>query len=242
MLIRGPPLRRDGRFSQSRRAQAEPPPSTSGRQNGIARTTDRDKIGAIRDRVDRAAHPQDARRSRATIIEDDADVVRTAPRRRRRRVECARGPAPMWQRSAPVQRLHRNGGRRRSRSEAQPHQPTEAKPSRNQARRGETTTIAPPTRSQDIRVRPLPCQRRHARRSWLGPEQQAAWRTRPAIDGVQARSRNRTRSRRFDLGRAAPLVDDPQFREISQTLPKLQADLQTLRERRNKIQPTAATP
>ncbi len=45
-----------------------------------------------------------------------------------------------------------------------------------------------------------------------------------------------------DEQRTAPLVDDPQFREISQTLPKLQADLQTLRERRNKIQPTAATP
>jgi hypothetical protein len=45
-----------------------------------------------------------------------------------------------------------------------------------------------------------------------------------------------------DEERTTPLVDDPQFREISQTLPKLQADLQTLRERRNKIQPTAATP
>lgn len=45
-----------------------------------------------------------------------------------------------------------------------------------------------------------------------------------------------------DDERTTPLVDDPQFREISQTLPKLQADLQTLRERRNKIQPTAATP
>lgn len=45
-----------------------------------------------------------------------------------------------------------------------------------------------------------------------------------------------------DDQRTTPLVDDPQFREISQTLPKLQADLQTLRERRNKIQPTAATP
>ena len=45
-----------------------------------------------------------------------------------------------------------------------------------------------------------------------------------------------------DEQRTMPLVDDPQFREISQTLPKLQADLQTLRERRNKIQPTAATP
>ena len=45
-----------------------------------------------------------------------------------------------------------------------------------------------------------------------------------------------------DEDRTTPLVDDPAFREISQRLPKLQADLQTLRERRNKIQPTASTP
>lgn len=38
------------------------------------------------------------------------------------------------------------------------------------------------------------------------------------------------------------LVDDPSFREISQQLPKLQAELQTLRDRRNKIQPAAPTP
>jgi len=41
-----------------------------------------------------------------------------------------------------------------------------------------------------------------------------------------------------DQQRATPLVDDPAFREISQRLPKLQAELQTLRARRNKIQPT----
>lgn len=40
-----------------------------------------------------------------------------------------------------------------------------------------------------------------------------------------------------DQQRATPLVDDPSFREISQRLPKLQAELQTLRERRNKILP-----
>jgi hypothetical protein len=45
-----------------------------------------------------------------------------------------------------------------------------------------------------------------------------------------------------DDQRAMAIVDDPQFREISQSLPKLQADLQTLRERRNKIQPAATTP
>ena len=42
-----------------------------------------------------------------------------------------------------------------------------------------------------------------------------------------------------DEERAAPLIDDPKFREIAQVLPKLQAELQTLRERRNKIQPPA---
>jgi len=42
-----------------------------------------------------------------------------------------------------------------------------------------------------------------------------------------------------DGQRSAPLVDDPNFREISQRLPKLQAELQTLRARRNEIQPTA---
>lgn len=42
--------------------------------------------------------------------------------------------------------------------------------------------------------------------------------------------------------RGAALVDDPDFREISQELPKLQAELQTLRDRRNKIQPAAPTP
>jgi hypothetical protein len=36
-----------------------------------------------------------------------------------------------------------------------------------------------------------------------------------------------------------PLVDNPSFREISQQLPKLQAELQSLREQRNKIQPSA---
>ncbi|MCU0668159.1 MAG: DUF4124 domain-containing protein [Myxococcota bacterium] len=45
-----------------------------------------------------------------------------------------------------------------------------------------------------------------------------------------------------DERRTTALVDDPSFREISQQLPKLQAELQTLRDRRNKIQPTAPTP
>lgn len=38
------------------------------------------------------------------------------------------------------------------------------------------------------------------------------------------------------------LVDDPQFRDIAQRLPKLQADLQRLRERRAQIQPVVPTP
>ena len=36
--------------------------------------------------------------------------------------------------------------------------------------------------------------------------------------------------------RKGPLVDDPKFREIAKRLPKLQADLQSLRERRGQVQ------
>jgi len=39
-----------------------------------------------------------------------------------------------------------------------------------------------------------------------------------------------------DQQRKGPLVDDPQFREIAKRLPKLQADLQALRERRGKYE------
>jgi hypothetical protein len=45
-----------------------------------------------------------------------------------------------------------------------------------------------------------------------------------------------------DEQRTTALVDDPAFREISQKLPKLQAELQSLRERRARIQPSAPTP
>ncbi|HSJ96152.1 MAG TPA: hypothetical protein VLC53_03705, partial [Myxococcota bacterium] len=38
------------------------------------------------------------------------------------------------------------------------------------------------------------------------------------------------------------LVDDPQFRDIAQRLPKLQADLERLRERRAQIQPVVSRP
>ena len=39
-----------------------------------------------------------------------------------------------------------------------------------------------------------------------------------------------------DPQRKGPLVDDPKFREIAKRLPKLQADLQSLRERRGQVQ------
>lgn len=45
-----------------------------------------------------------------------------------------------------------------------------------------------------------------------------------------------------DAERRGPLVDDPKFREIAQRLPRLQADLETLRERRARIEPTAVLP
>lgn len=46
-------------------------------------------------------------------------------------------------------------------------------------------------------------------------------------------------------GEATPrqaLVDDPRFRDIAQRLPRLQADLERLRERRAQIQPSVSTP
>src|SRR5262249_57494917 len=41
--------------------------------------------------------------------------------------------------------------------------------------------------------------------------------------------------------RKGPLVDDPKFREIAKRLPKLQADLQSLRDRRGQVQLAPAT-
>jgi len=38
------------------------------------------------------------------------------------------------------------------------------------------------------------------------------------------------------------LVDDPHFRDIAQRLPRLQADLERLRERRAQIQPAVSHP
>jgi hypothetical protein len=42
--------------------------------------------------------------------------------------------------------------------------------------------------------------------------------------------------------RKGPIVDDPKFREIAQRLPRLQADLEALRERRGSIEPTPVRP
>jgi hypothetical protein len=45
-----------------------------------------------------------------------------------------------------------------------------------------------------------------------------------------------------DAERKEPLVDDAQFREIAQRLPKQQAELEKLREQRGRIQPAANAP
>jgi hypothetical protein len=45
-----------------------------------------------------------------------------------------------------------------------------------------------------------------------------------------------------DAERKGPLVDDAQFREIAQRLPKQQAELEKLREQRGRIQPAASAP
>jgi hypothetical protein len=112
-----------------------------------------------------------------------------------------------------------------------------------------TTIAAPAPLSQDVRDElsavsappPAPI-------IPLDPEQQAAVdELDQQIEGIQSEIAKREETlaaliSTTDEQRTTPLVDDPAFREISQRLPKLQADLQTLRERRNKIQPAASTP
>jgi hypothetical protein len=132
---------------------------------------------------------------------------------------------------------HRNGSRRRSDRNGA---------NRGRARSAETTTIA---------ATPLSgCSRRDLRRVGaaaaplipLDSDQQAALAELDQQIEDPERDREAEHARAListsDEERTTPLVDDPSFREISQRLPKLQADLQTLRERRNKIQPTAPTP
>ena len=246
------------------RAQAEPPPIYKWvDENGIAHyTTDRDKIpSAIRDRVESrgAATPAKTPDVAAPPHREDLmrDVVRTAPAAAAggEPIAAPAEPAPdvaaiAAPGAAPAAETEAAGGA----VETEPRGGADAAAGRRSERRApleaETTTIAAPTPlSQDVRDEtsavsaPPP-----APLIPLDSEQQAALaELDQQIEGIQSEIAKREDTlaaliSTSDEQRTTPLVDDPAFREISQRLPKLQADLQTLRERRNKIQPTASTP
>ena len=236
-------------------AQAEPPTIYKWvDENGIAHyTTDRDNIpSAIRDRVESRgpATPAKTPDVAAQPHREDLmrDVVHTAP-------AAAAGGEPIAAPAEPAPDVAaiaapstapaaETGAASEATGEA------EAEPETEAAREAEPTTIAAPTPfSQDVRDEtsavssppPAPI-------APLDPEQQAALteldRQIEGIEGEIAKREDTLAAliSTSDEQRTTPLVDDPAFREISQRLPKLQADLQTLRERRNKIQPTAPTP
>lgn len=242
-------------------AQAEPPAIYKWvDENGIAHyTTDRDKIpGAIRNRVESrgAATPAKAPDVAAPPYREDLmrDVVHTAP-------AAAAGGEPI---AAPVEPAtdvaaiaapgaaepEAAGGAIEPEAAGEATPELEAESEATTAPEAETTAIAAPAPlSQDVRDElsavsappPAPI-------IPLDPEQQAAVNELDQqIEGIQSEIAKREETlaaliSTTDEQRTTPLVDDPAFREISQRLPKLQADLQTLRERRNKIQPAASTP
>ena len=207
-------------------------------ENGIAHyTTNHDRIpSAIRDRVESvAAKPLPAAASVAGQPNREdllRDAVRTAPT-----PGAAAEPVAMNTPSAPAPSVE---------TIAAPN----AEAATEAATGAETIEIASPAPdSPDLRdassaVSAAP----PAAPIELEPKQQAAVNELDQqIEGVQAEIAQREETlaaliSTSDEQRTTPLVDDPAFREISQRLPKLQADLQTLRERRNKIQPTAPTP
>jgi hypothetical protein len=232
-------------------------------ENGIAHyTTDRDNIpSAIRDRVESrsAATPAKTPDVAAQPHSEDVmrDAVRTAP------VEAA-GGEPITAPAEPAQDVAAiaapsAASATETESAVEAIEPAsdiaetpepDAEPEAEAALEDETTTIAAPTPlSEDVRDEtsavssppPAPV-------IPLDPEQQAVVaELDEQIEVVQGEIAKREDTlaaliSTADEERTTPLVDDPAFREISQRLPKLQADLQTLRERRNKIQPTAPTP
>jgi hypothetical protein len=222
-------------------AQAEPPTIYKWvDENGIAHyTTDRDNIpSAIRDRVETrgAATPAKSPDVAAQPDREDLmrDVVRTAP-------AVAAGGEPIAAPTEPAPDVA---------AIAAPSAAPATEPEAEAVFETETATIAAPTPlSEDVRDEtsavssppPAPIVP-------LDPEQEAAvTELDQQIEGIQSEIAKREETlaaliSTSDEERTTPLVDDPAFREISQRLPKLQADLQTLRERRNKIQPTAPTP
>jgi len=234
-------------------AQAEPPTIYKWvDENGIAHyTTDRDNIpSAIRDRVESrgVATPAKTPNVAAQPHREDLmrDVVRSAPAAAAGGEPIAAttpaGPAP------EVTAIAAPSAAPATETEAAVEATGEAEA--EPAGETETTAIAAPTPlSQDVRDEtsavsaPPP-----AALITLDPEQQAELTgLDQQIEGIQSEIAKREDTlaaliSTSDEQRTTPLVDDPAFREISQRLPKLQADLQTLRERRNKIQPTAPTP
>ena len=238
-------------------AQAEPPTIYKWvDENGIAHyTTDRDNIpSAIRDRVESrgAATPAKTPDVAAQPHREDLmrDVVRSAPR-------AAAGGEPIAATTPAVPApdvtaiaAPSAAPATETKAAVEATGEAEAEPEAEAAVATETTAIAAPTPlSQDVRDEtsavsaPPP-----ATVITLDPEQQAGLtELDQQIEGIQSEIAKREDTlaaliSTSDEQRTTPLVDDPAFREISQRLPKLQADLQTLRERRNKIQPTAPTP
>ena len=247
-------------------AQAEPPTIYKWvDENGIAHyTTDRDNIpSAIRDRVESrgAATPAKTPDVAAQPHREDLmrDVVRSAPGAAAGGEPIAATtpavPAPdvtaiAAPSAAPATETEAAGGAIETKAAVEATGEAEAEPEAEAAVATETTAIAAPTPlSQDVRDEtsavsaPPP-----ATVITLDPEQQAGLTELDRqIEGIQSEIAKREDTlaaliSTSDEQRTIPLVDDPAFREISQRLPKLQADLQTLRERRNKIQPTAPTP
>jgi len=221
-------------------------------ENGIAHyTTNHDRIpSAIRDRVESvAAKPAPSAPSIAGQPNREdlmRDAVRTAPTPGAAAAPIAvSAPAPSVDTiAAPNAAPTPTPTATPSDTEANTQTPTKA------ATAVETTEIASPApiaddlRNESSAVSAPP----PAAPIELEPQQQAAvTELDQQIEGVKAEIAQREETlaaliSTSDEQRTTPLVDDPAFREISQRLPKLQADLQTLRERRNKIQPTAPTP
>ena len=221
-------------------------------ENGIAHyTTDRNRIpSAIRDRVESVAEKPSAKTPDVAGQPNREDLLRDSVRT----TPTAGAPATPVAMSAPAPSVETIAA-----PSAAPTPTPAATPSDSEANAEakaeaatevETTEIASPAPiEQDLRDEssavsaPPP-----AAPIELEPKEQAAvTELDQQIEGVKAEIAQREETlaaliSTADEQRTTPLVDDPAFREISQRLPKLQAELQTLRERRNKIQPTAPTP
>lgn len=215
-------------------------------ENGVAHyTTDRDRIpSAIRNRVERAApsrpaasapHPEDLMRD-AVKTKPPATVVAPAP---------APAPAPVAAAPPVVQPGSAVGvGEVEAVESTESVEEVEAVESvveRDDPAPPPLATDAEPETDPVSAPPPAPV-------AALEPKQAAELSKLDAqIDSVEQQIAQREEKLAALISssedqRTTALVDDPAFREISQQLPKLQAELQTLRDRRNKIQPAAPTP